>query len=80
MTDQRTVDDIASDFANAQSDAERAALMLEMDAVNESIAASHLDRGMVAEYQWAIGANRMALRGPGSVDYQRVRRRMTPSV
>jgi hypothetical protein len=51
----RTIDDIANDFVNAVSDEERAALLREMDAINEEIAAAHLAAGHVVEYQQIAG-------------------------
>ena len=50
----RTVDDIANDFVNAVTDEERAALRMEMDAMNEKIAEDHLREGNIAEYQHFI--------------------------
>lgn len=46
----RTVDDIASDFVNAKTDEERAALVREMDAVNGEILAAHNAAGHKHEY------------------------------
>ncbi len=58
----RSVDDIASDFANAGSDLERAELIREMDAVNAWIANQHLNAGNLTEYQWMTGHTRQAHR------------------
>ena len=55
MEAMRTVDDIASDFANAETDTERAGLIREMDAMNAEIAAEHLRAGHMSEYQHMIG-------------------------
>jgi hypothetical protein len=71
----RTVDDISSDFANAKSDKERAALLREMDAMNEEIATEHLAAGHVNEYQWMIGRTSQQGRGQ-SADAVRVKVRM----
>ena len=51
----RTIDDVANDFANANTDEERAALLREMAAFNEEIAAAHLAAGHVIEYQQISG-------------------------
>lgn len=62
MKNIRTVDDIASDFANAASDEERAQLIREMDVLNAQIADEHLKAGQVNEYQVMIGRTRQAHR------------------
>lgn len=71
----RTVDDIASDFANAKDDAERARLLREMDAMNDEIAAEHLKAGHVNEYQHMIGRTHQQGRAQSS-DGSRVKARM----
>lgn len=50
----RTVDDIASDFANAKTDEERAGLIREMQAVNAELAEAHLRAGDIPAYQQII--------------------------
>ena len=67
----RNVDDIANDYANASTDVERAALIREMDRINETLAAEHLVAGHVPEYQAVIGYTRQAHVGL-SVDASRV--------
>jgi hypothetical protein len=75
-TTQRTVDDIAGDIANAATDAQRAALLREMDAANDQLATEHLRTGNIPDYQVMIGHTRQAHRGSGSNDVQRTRQRM----
>jgi hypothetical protein len=54
------LDDLASDFANASSDEERAQLIRKMDALTAQIADEHLKAGYIAEYQWMIGRTSQA--------------------
>lgn len=67
--------EVASDFANATTDEDRAKLIRECDEVNAEIASEHCAAGHVSEYQNAAGLTRQSHRTV-SMDAARVIARM----
>jgi hypothetical protein len=71
----KNLDELASDFVNTSTDAERAQVLRLMDAMTSDIADAHQRAGRVTEYREMAGLQRQA-HMPRNATYDRVRDRI----